>query len=228
MQPRFQIVPGFSILPKENPSMQNQSNKPTLTSPNYRCLLHIAIAISFLTLLLSLAGCSKSAGANSMKLKWPGMNEKEMPVKSSYAFGVTKTFTDINQKISTAPSYRVYAASYDLDSGNFAQTMDKPLAGDDQIRVTFSLVGDQGGNEKSPLKAGDYSAKADKFMKVEDVSIVTRKDGKDNTVWFERGAINGTVKVTSVSDGNIVGDVDLTSGDSAIKGPFTAKVLLRK
>lgn len=210
--------------------MQNQSNKPTITlfKIRNRCLLHIAIAISLFTLLLSLTGCSKSAGANSMKLKWPGVNEKEMPVKSSYAFGVTKTFTDINQKISTAPSYRVYAASYDLDAGNFAQTMDKPLGGDDQIRVTFSLVGDQGGNEKSPLKAGDYSAKADKFMKVEDVSIVTRKDGKDNTLWFERGAINGTVKVTSVSDGNIVGDVELTSGESAIKGPFTAKVLLRK
>jgi hypothetical protein len=210
--------------------MQNQSNKPTITLFNVRNrrLLHFAIAISLLTLLLSLTGCSKSAGANSMKLKWPGVNEKEMPVKSSYAFGVTKTFTDINQKISTAPSYRVYAASYDLDSGNFAQTMDKPLAGDDQIRVTFSLVGDEGGNEKSPLKAGDYSAKADKFMKVEDVSIVTRKDGKDDTLWFERGAINGTVKVTSVSDGNVVGDVELTSGESAIKGPFTAKVLLRK
>jgi len=208
--------------------MQNQSNKPTITSLNHRCSLHIAIAISLLTLLLSLAGCSKSAGASSMKLKWPGMNEKEMPVKSSYAFGVTKTFTDINQKISTAPSYRVYAAGYDLDAGNFAQTMNKPLAADDQIRITFSLVGDQGGNEKSPLKTGDYSAKADKFMKVEDVSIVTRKGGQDDTLWFERGAINGTVKVTSVSDGTVAGDVDLTSGESAIKGPFRAKVLLRK
>jgi hypothetical protein len=174
------------------------------------------------------AGCGKGAGGSSMKLKWPGVNEKEMPVKSSYAFGVTKTFTDVNQKISTAPSYRVYAASYDLDAGNFAQTMNKPLATDDQIRITFSLVGDQGGNEKSPLKTGDYSAKADKFMKVEDVGIVTRKDGKDDTLWFERGAINGTVKVTSVSDGTVAGDVDLTSGDSAIKGPFTAKVLVRK
>ena len=210
--------------------MQTQNNKLMITSlkvhPRYR--VHIAIAISLLTLLVLPAGCGKGAGGSSMKLKWPGVNEKEMPVKSSYAFGVTKTFTDINQKISTAPSYRVYAASYDLDAGNFAQTMNKPLAADDQIRITFSLVGDQGGNEKSPLNAGDYSAKADKFMKVEDVSIVTRKDGKDDTLWFERGAINGTVKVTSVSDGTVAGDVDLTSGESAIKGPFTAKVLLRK
>jgi hypothetical protein len=185
-------------------------------------------AISLLALALLPAGCSKGAGGNTMKLKWPGVENKEMPVKSSYAFGVTKTFTDINRKITTAPSYRVYAAGYDLDSGNFAQTMDKPLASDDQIRVTFSLVGDEGGDEKSPLKAGDYSAKADKFMKAETVGIVTRKDGKDNTLWLDRSALTGNVKVTSVSGDTISGEVDLTDGEAAIKGPFTAKVLLRK
>lgn len=185
-------------------------------------------AISLLALALLPAGCSKGDGGNTMKLKWPGVDNKALPVKSSYAFGVTKTFTDINKKVTTAPSYRVYAAGYDLDSGNFAQTMDKPLASDDQIRVTFSLVGDEGGNEKSPLKAGDYSAKADKFMKAETVSIVTRKDGKDNTLWLDRSALTGNVKVTSVSGDTISGEVDLTAGEAAIKGPFTAKVLVRK
>jgi hypothetical protein len=163
-----------------------------------------------------------------MKLKWPGVDQKEMPVKSSYAFGITKTFTDVNNKITTAPSYRVYAANYDLDAANFAVTMNKPLASDDQVRVTFSLVGDQGGNEKSPLKAGEYTTKADKFMKVEDASIVTRKDGKDDTLWLERSALAGNVKVASVSGDTVTGEADLTDGQSAIKGPFTAKILPRK
>jgi hypothetical protein len=190
--------------------------------------LRLPAAISLLIVALMLSGCSKGAGGSSMNLKWPGVAQKEMPVKSSYAFGVTKTFTDINNNISSAPSYRVYAANYDLDAANFAVTMNKPLASDDQIRVTFSLVGDQGGNEKSPLKAGDYSAKADKFMKVEDASIVTRKDGKDDTLWLERGALAGNVKVTSVSGDSVTGEADLTDGQSAIKGPFTAKILVRK
>jgi hypothetical protein len=184
-------------------------------------------AISFLLFVLALSGCAKGGGAGSMQLKWPG-DQKEMPVKSSYAFAVTKTFTDINKKISTAPSYRVYAASYDLDAANFALTLNKPLASDDQLRITFSLVGDQGGNEKSPLKAGDYSAKADKFMKVEDAGIVTRKDGKDNTLWLDRSALTGTVKITSVSAESASGEVDLTAGESVVKGPFTAKILVRK
>jgi hypothetical protein len=189
--------------------------------------LRLPATISFLIVALLLSACGK-AGPSSMALKWPGVDQKEMPVKSSYAFGVTKSFTDINNKITTAPSYRVYAASYDLDAANFAVTMNKPLASDDQIRVTFSLVGDQGGNEKSPLKAGDYAAKADKFMKVEDASIVTRKDGKDDTLWLDRSALTGTAKVTSVSGDSVTGEVDLTDGQSAIKGPFTAKILVRK
>ena len=203
------------------------SNGPDAASGD-KHTLRLPTVISFLMVALILTGCGKGAGASSMKLKWPGVDQKEMPVKSSYAYGVTKTFTDINNKITTAPSYRVYAASYDLDAANFAQTMDKPLASDDHIRVTFSLVGDQGGTEKSPLKAGDYSAKADKFMKVETAGIVTRKDGKDDTLWLDRGALTGTVKVTSAAGDSVTGEVDLTDGQSAIKGPFTAKILARK
>ena len=203
-----------------------RSNNPEVAIANKHSLRLLA-AISFLIIALMLSACAK-AGPSSMSLKWPGMNQKEMPVKSSYAYGVTKTFTDINNKITTAPSYRVYAASYDLDAANFSQTMDKPLASDDQIRVTFSLVGDEGGTEKTPVKPGDYSAKADKFMKVETAGIVTRKDGKDSTLWLDRSALAGDVKVTSVTGDSVTGEADLTDGQSAIKGPFTAKILVRK
>ena len=207
--------------------MQTQSTQPGFTGVKVFSPYLIA-TILLLALFAVLTGCSKSAGGNSMNLKWPGVSQKEMPVKSSYAFGVTKTFTDINQKISTAPSYQVFAANYDLDAATFGQSLNKPLASDDQMRVTFSLVGDEGGNEKSPLKAGEYSAKADKFMKVEAAGIVTRKDGKDNTLWLDRSSLTGAVKVTSVSGDSISGDADLTAGESAIKGAFTAKILVRK
>jgi len=123
-----------------------------------------------------------------------GHRQKDMPVKSSYAFAVTKTFTDTAGKMTTAATYNVYAANYDLDSSFFAQTMNKPMASDDQMRVVFSLVNDEGGTEKSPAKAGTYSAKADKFMKVESVGIVSRKGGADNTGWLERGTLTGDVK----------------------------------
>lgn len=181
-----------------------------------------------ITLSLLLAGCSKGAGGNSLHVKSAATGEKDFVVKSSYAFAVTKTFTDATGKTTTAPSYRTYVASYDLDAGNFAMTLDKPLTSDDHLRIVFSLVGEQGGNEKTPPKAGTYSAKADKFMKVEDVAIVSRKGGADNKVWLDRSTLSGDVKVTSASPQSISGDIDLTAGETSIKGAFTAKVLARK
>ena len=191
-------------------------------------LRQIIFASCLIALAMFVGACSKGAGGGSMQLKSPATGDKDMPVKSGYAFAVTKTFTDTANKISTAPSYRVYAANYDLDAGNFAMTLDKSLTSDEQVRVVFSLVGDQGGNEKTAAKAGTYEAKADKFMKVEDVVIVSRKGGADNKGWLDRSTLTGEAKVTSVSGDTITGEVDLSSGATSIKGPFTAKILVRK
>lgn len=187
-----------------------------------------ALCLIVLGSSILLTGCGKSAGGNSIHIKSSATGEKDLAIKSSYAFPVTKSFTDITGKMSTAASYRTYVANYDLDAANFAMTLDKPLTSDDQARVVFSLVGDQGTNEKSPPKAGTYSAKADKFMKVEDVAIVSRKGGTDNKTWLDRSTLSGEVKVTSASADSIAGDIDLTAGEATVKGSFTAKVLKRK
>ena len=187
------------------------------------------IFVSFLlTLTLAVAGCSGSAGGGTMQIKSPATGDKDFAPKSGYTFAVIKTFTDTSGKMTTAASYRVYAANYDLDAGNFAMTLDKPLASEEQVRVVFSLVGQQGTNDKSTLMAGTYSAKADKFMKVEDVAVVSRKGGADNKAVLDRSTLMGDAKVNSVSGNTISGEVDLTSGAISIKGPFTAKILVRK
>ena len=196
-------------------------------TPFKRSLEKTALALCSLLALVLLMACN-DGGANGLHIKSSATGDKDLPVKSSYAFAVTKTFTDVAGKSTTAASYRVYAANYDLDAKNFSMTLDKPLTSDDQIRIVFSLVGDEGGNDKSPPKAGTYSAKADKFMKVEDVAIVTRRGGSDNRVWLDRTTLNGDVKVTSASGDQMSGEVDLTSGDTAIKGSFTVKILTRK
>jgi hypothetical protein len=187
----------------------------------------IIVCVLVAAFMLLAVACGKS-GSAGLHIKSTATGEKDVAVKSSYAFAVTKTFTDINNKITTASAYNVYVANYDLDSANFAMTMDKPLTSDDQVRVVFSLIGDEGTNDKSPLKAGTYSAKADKHMKVETVGIVSRKGGPDNKAWFDRSTLSGQVKVTSATADEISGDIDLMAGDNAIKGSFTAKVLKRK
>jgi hypothetical protein len=202
-------------------------NKPSLTVGLLPRRFSIALVVLALGCALLVAGCGKGAGGG-LHVKSPATGEKDVSAKSSYSYAVTKTFTDTSNKITTASSYRTYAANYDLDATNFSMTMDKALTSDDQIRVEFSLVGDQGTDEKAPPKAGAYSAKADKFMKVETVGIVSRKGGADNKVWLDRSTLSGEVKVTSASADEISGDIDVSAGDTSIKGSFTAKILKRK
>jgi len=198
-----------------------RKNTPRLLPARYLCLITIAGLVFF-------ASCNKSTGGNSVHLKSPATGEKDVAVKSSYTFAVTKTFTDVNNKMTTASAYNVDVANYDLDATNFAMTLDKPLASDDQVRVMLSLIGEEGSNDKSPLKAGTYSAKADKYMKVESVGIVSRKGAPDNKAWLDRSTLSGQVKVTSASADSISGDIDVTAGETTIRGSFTAKVLKRK
>ena len=176
---------------------------------------------------LMASGCSKSGGGG-LHVKSTATGEKDLTTKSSFAFAVTKTFTDAAGKITTASSYRTYVANYDLDSANFALTLDKPLASDEAVRVVFSLVGEEGTKEASPPKTGTYSAKAEKYMKVEDVAIISHKGSADSKFFLDRSTLNGQVKVTTATADEIAGDIDLTSGDNVVKGSFTAKVLKRK
>lgn len=189
--------------------------------------LTLLVLTSALAGALMMSGCGKSGGSG-LHVKSAATGEKDIAVKSSNAFAVTKTFTDAGGKMTTASSYRTYVASYDLDSANFALTLDKPLPSDDAMRIVFSLVGEEGTKEASPPKAGTYSAKADKYMKVEDVAIVSRKGSSDSKFFLDRSTLTGEVKVTSASADEIAGDINLSSGDNIVKGSFTAKVLKRK
>jgi len=189
--------------------------------------LTLALMLIATVCLLLLSGCSKGGG-NSLHVKSPAAGEKDVAIKSGYAYAVTKTFTDISGKMTTAATYNFSAANYDLDAANFGMTLDKPMTSDDNLRVMFSLVGDEGTKDNAPLKAGTYSAKADKYMKVETVGIVTRKGGAETKTWLDRSMLNGQVKVNSVSDDSASGDIDVTAGDITIKGSFTAKILKRK
>jgi hypothetical protein len=179
--------------------------------------------------ILLFAGCSKSGGGgNDLHVKSAAAGEKDLAVKTAFADPVTKTFTDINGKMTTAGVYNFHAANYDLDSGRFGASLNNPMPADDSIRVMFSLVGEEGTKEDSPLKAGTYSAKADKYMKVETVGIVTRKGGTEIKNWFDRSTLTGEVKISSVSGDSVSGDIDVTANDGVVKGSFTAKILHRK
>ena len=194
--------------------------------PSRRSFISFFLLVSVVA--LSLSACSKGSGGNDLHVKSPAAGEKDVAIKSGYAFAVTKSFTDINQKITTAVVYNVFTANYDLDAANFGMTLEKPMTADDQMRVVFSLVGEEGTKDPASLKAGTYSAKADKYMKVENVGIVTRKGAADTKTWFDRNSLTGQVTLSSVTGDSVSGDIDVTAGENSIKGSFTAKILKRK
>ena len=188
---------------------------------NVVSLVAILCAFSFL-------GCSKNSDVTELHVKSAAAGERDVAIRTAFADPVTKTFTDTTGKMTTAVVYNIHVANYDLDGGRFGASLNNPMPADDSIRVMFSLVGAEGTKENSALKAGTYSAKADKYMKVETVGIVTRKNGSEIKNWFDRSTLNGEVKVTSVSGDSASGDIDVTAGDNTIKGSFTAKILQRK
>ena len=204
------------------PRHRTLENSFTFKRPFTFALLVLALGCALLV-----AGCGKGAGGG-LHVKSPATGEKDVPVKVELCLCRNQDVHGHKQQDNDGVGLSGYAANYDLDAANFAMTLDKPLTSDDQVRVEFSLIGDQGTDDKAPPKAGTYSAKADKFMKVETVGIVSRKGGADNKVWLDRSTLTGEVKVTSASADEISGDIDLSAGDTSIKGSFTAKILKRK
>jgi hypothetical protein len=186
------------------------------------------LAFASVAIALAVSGCGQTSGSNNLHVKSAAAGDKDVAIKTAFADPVTKSFTDTSNKVTTAVVYNIHAANYDLDGGRFGASLNNAMPADDSIRVMFSLVGEEGTKENAPLKTGTYSAKADKYMKVETVGIVTKKNGTEIKNWFDRSALNGEVKVTSVSGDTASGDIDVTAGDSTVKGSFTAKILQRK
>lgn len=141
--------------------------------------------------------------------------------------------------ISTAPgvpdvqtfAHDIYLANYELNTTS-GLTMRKALTAADQLRVELQLTGEAGTNTDSPLKAGTYSAKADKFNSVRSVIIVSYAGGKEVKTSFDTMSsskkVDGEVKITAVSADIVSGEVNLTEGDKSIKGTFTAKLPAKK
>jgi hypothetical protein len=141
--------------------------------------------------------------------------------------------------ISTAPGkpnvqtfcHYIVVANYEMDTTNLA-TMKKPLTSADQMRVMFSLTGEDGTNTDSPFKVGIYDAAGDKINEVRSLSVITQEDGKDKEEDFDTmsgsSKTAGTVKITSVTKDSVSGEIDVTEGDRSVKGTFTARLPQKK
>lgn len=128
-------------------------------------------------------------------------------------------------------AHSVYIANYEMDTTS-AATMQKPLSAPEQVRVQFTLHGEEGTKDDSPFKVGEYKLKAERFNKIGVLRIWTFADGKEKTDGFDAmssaSKAEGTIKITSVTADAIAGEIDVTEGDKSVKGTFTAKLPVKK
>ncbi|MBK6722631.1 MAG: hypothetical protein IPG58_04940 [Acidobacteria bacterium] len=180
------------------------------------------IVITMCALFLSACG----GGGSSLAIK---SGDKSM------SFSAKSSSTDFGNVIATSPGkpdlqtsvHTIYLANYEMDTTNVG-TMRKPLTSADQIRVEFSVTGEAATNEKTPFKIGTYAVTNDKINDIRYVKVTTFADGKENKIDFDTmssmSKITGEVKITSVTETELSGSIDITEGDKSVKGNFTAKI----
>ena len=178
---------------------------------------------------LAAMGCTGAGTAGSAPLEIKsGAKDASLIIKSSGSDKSVKTFTDKENKITTATSFHAVMANYDLDTKNVS-SMKKPMTAPEQVRLQLQLIGEEGTDQKSDIKPGVYKADPkEKFMKVDYLAVATFADGKETNTSFDMtfsgSKVTGTVEVTSVTADAISGTIDITDGDKSVKGPFVAKI----
>jgi hypothetical protein len=184
-----------------------------------RILLHTGL---FALVLLS--SCSNNkVNVAFLQVKSPPTGEKNMTLRSSYMFGKTLMLHP-----GTLGVYDVFIANYDLETQSLPREVNKPTK-DGEILVTFHLVANQGSTATSPTP-GTYSLTREYGpMGIEPVSVtmVSRQNGVNHTSFNKPGKV-GSVEIKSISDGMIIGEINLTAGDTSVKGVFNSWIVVAK
>ena len=186
------------------------------------------VVIAVFTLASMCCTGAGTAGSAPLVIK-AGGKDTSLTVRSSGSDKSVKTFTDKENKITTATSFHAVMANYDLDTKTVG-AMKKPVTAPDQVRLQLQLIGEEGTDQKSELKPGIYKADPkEKFMKVDYLAVATFSDGKETNTSFDMtfsgSKVTGMVEVTSVTADAITGTIDITDGDRSVKGPFVAKII---
>ena len=187
------------------------------------------LLVTFASVLLtacSTVGIGTSAPKLDVKI---GGKDSTLNVKSGAVNYSAMAFTAPDKPAVNTFVHYIYLANFEMDTTGPAW-MRKPLTAPDQMRVDIALTGEDGTKVDSPFKVGTYSAQAKNTNGVRTAIINTFADGKQTETRFvslmEGGnsKTSGEVKITSVTADTVSGEVNLTEGDKAIKGTFTAKL----
>jgi hypothetical protein len=193
---------------------------------------------SVLLIIFSLFGCGKTETAENPKaesgekisMKFQG---REVSFEPSYARfatfkkGLVQKVSDIQNKDEQVEAvvHRIYLANYDLQLTDPAKQDYRRISADRQYRVEIQIEAEENSPENAQLKPGEYSYKKEPFNRVSWVFLSYFKDGNDRNENLQASEFAGKVKITSISDAEIKGEIDVFDKNEFVKGNFTARKL---
>jgi hypothetical protein len=181
------------------------------------------------TLVSFLAACGAAASAPKLEVK-AGGNEATLEVKSGAVYPSEMSFTAPGRPPLKTSAHIIYLANYELNAAADSAWVNRSMTAPGQMRVGIQLTGEEGSGVKSPFKVGTYSAQAANVNGVRLVKVESFADGKqaatnfDTLMGYGDKKAAGEVKITSVTDSAVSGEVNLTEGDKSVKGTFTASL----
>lgn len=170
--------------------------------------------------------------AEKISMKYEG---KEVSFEPSYARfatfkkGLIQKVSDIQNKDERADAvvHRIYLANYDLQLTDPSKQDYRRISSDGKYRVEIQIEAEENAPEKVQLKNGEYGYKKEPFNRISYVFLSYFKDGKDTNENLQAAEFAGKVKITSVSDTEIKGEIDVFDKNEFVKGSFTARKLGR-
>ncbi len=178
--------------------------------------------LTFLTAIVAVVvfagACGLMGGGSGVTVTYDG-NSESVEAKDSRVFAHT---------IGDSVAHTFVIANYDLPEKLDRRSAFKSAKEDGQKRVEFTIIGDKGTSENTPIKPGEYPARVGNVGSPAGTSnggkIAFNKEGKEDSEGLNLADMKeGKVVIESVESGTVKGTVDITDGDTTIKGSFTAK-----
>jgi hypothetical protein len=195
------------------------------------------IFLSILTaVVFSLSGCGAGSAENASENKTSDViflkigGEENSFVPSSAKFAAFKKGLMLNDSALAnkngpveALVYRIYLANYDLKLTDPKKNEFERIGSNGQYRIEIQIEAERDAAVDAPLKTREYKHNPEPFNRVSWVMIARYKDGKDSSVILGGGRASGSLKITSVTDTEISGEVDFSDTDGHVGGKFTAQ-----
>ena len=125
-------------------------------------------------------------------------------------------------------SHTFVISNYDLGEKITEMNLQGSANEEGRMRVGFTIIGEKGTDEKTPIKVGEYLSRVGNVGETINSAnggyFAVSVDGKEELKFLTLSEMKaGKIKIDSVSGDTVSGEVDITDGDMSIKGKFTLK-----